>query len=221
VELAAINGTFNMAHPDPREREAGLRRLRRLAERAPLLSNPVITLCTGTRDAGHMWRAHPDNGTPEAWSAMLSTMEAAAAIAEECGVILAFEPEVSNVVDSPVKARRLLDTIGSPRLKVVMDAANVFHKGELPRMREVLEETFDLLGSDVAVVHAKDLQRDGEAGHAAAGTGFLDYDRYLWLLHGIQYEGPLILHSLGEAQVEQSATFLREKLLFAGHDRAA
>jgi len=47
-------------------------------------------------------------------------------IAEACDVTLAFEPEVANVIDSARKGRRLLDEMRSPRLKVVMDAANLF-----------------------------------------------------------------------------------------------
>jgi len=88
-------------------------------------------------------------------------------IAAENDVTLAFEPEVSNVVDSASKGRRLLDQMQSPYLKVVMDPANIFHQGELPRMREILPEAFDLLGEDIVIAHAKDLSRDGEAGHEA------------------------------------------------------
>src|SRR5436305_12847000 len=63
-------------------------------------------------------------------------------IARQAKVVLAFEPEVSNVVDSARKARRLLDEIGSPQLKVTMAPANLFHAGELPRMKEILDEAF-------------------------------------------------------------------------------
>jgi len=82
-------------------------------------------------------------------------------------VTLAFEQEVNNVVDSAQKARRLLDEIGSPHLKVTMDAANIFHAGELARMSEVLDRAFALIGKDIVLAHAKDLSRDGDAGHEA------------------------------------------------------
>jgi sugar phosphate isomerase/epimerase len=52
---------------------------------------------------------------------MLAAMQEALETAEEHGVMLAFEPEISNVVDSAEKGRRLLDEMCSPRLKVVMD----------------------------------------------------------------------------------------------------
>lgn len=212
LELAAVSGTFNMSHPDPEHRRDGLRRLEVLAAACQRLGTSIITLCTGTRDPEDMWRAHPDNDTPEAWRDTVQTIGQAVQIAERFGVTAAFEPEVANVVDSARKARRLLDEIGSPRLKVLIDPANLFHRGELPRMAEVLDEAFALLGKDIVLAHAKDLTRDGEAGHEAAGTGLLDYERYLGLLQRSGFAGAIILHSLKEAQLSDSVAFLRRKM---------
>lgn len=211
IAMAALSGTFNTIDPDRHRRQDGLRRLRELASACQRLGTSVITLCTGTRDPENMWRRHPGNDAPEAWEDLLASMRQAVQIAEETGVTLAFEPEVSNVVDTAQKARRLLDEMRSPRLKVVMDGANIFHRGELPCMREVLDEAFALLGPDIALAHAKDLDRDGEAGHLAAGTGLLDYDHYLSLLRAAGFGGALILHSLAESQVEGCLAFLRGK----------
>jgi sugar phosphate isomerase/epimerase len=212
IEMPAISGTFNMAHPDAAMRAQNLKRLRVLAGACRGLGTSVITLCTGSRDTQDMWRRHPDNDTPEAWRDMADCIGQALQIAEELDVTLAFEPEVANVIDSAAKGRRLLDEMRSPRLKVVMDAANLFHQGELARMPQVLAEAFDLLAADMILAHAKDLNHDGEAGHQAAGTGALDYDLYLRLLRAAGYDGPLILHSLEEAQVDLAVAFLRGKL---------
>jgi sugar phosphate isomerase/epimerase len=212
ITMSAISGTFNMIHPDMAERQAGLRRLRTLAAACESLGTSVITLCTGTRNTQSMWRSHPDNGSEDAWRDLVVSMHETAAIAEEYGVTMAFEPEVSNVIDSAQRARRLLDEIGSPYLKVVMDGANVFHKGELPHMTAILTEAFDLLGNDIALAHAKDLTEDGHAGNAAAGTGLLDYDLYVRLLHESGYTGALVLHGLSEAQTPGCIEFLRTRL---------
>jgi sugar phosphate isomerase/epimerase len=171
-----------------------------------------IHLCTGTRDRGSLWRRHPDNDSPEAWHDMAACVREATDIARQTRVVLAFEPEVNNVVNSAQKARRLLDEIGSPYLKVTIDPANLFHAGELPRMREILDEAFALVGKDIVLAHAKDLDHDGDAGHLAAGQGKLDYDRYLSLLHTQRFQGPLLLHGLSAAQVPGCVAFLRQKL---------
>lgn len=212
LTMSAVSGTFNMIHPDPHQRQIGLRRLEALAQACSDMGTGLITLCTGTRDPENMWRHHPDNVSPAAWNDLCGSMECAIEIAERNRVTLAIEPEVSNVVDSASKARRLLDEMGSPMLRVVIDGANLFHAGELPRMREVLSEAFDLLGDAIVLAHAKDLGRDGEAGHEAAGMGALDYDHYITLLNSIGYNGPLILHGLREEQVSSCVRFLLSKV---------
>jgi len=212
LAMGTISGTFNMIHPDREKRRDGLARLGVLASAARRLGTSVITLSTGTRDPDDMWRGHPENNTPEAWRDLVASMREALAIAEAHDVTLAFEPEVSNVIDSAVKARRLLDEFGSPRLKVVMDGANLFHAGERGRKHEILDEAFELLGPEIVLGHAKDLDRDGEAGQIPAGQGLLDYDHYLALFRKAGFGGPLILHSLAEGDVAGSVGMLREKL---------
>jgi sugar phosphate isomerase/epimerase len=210
LHMVALSGTFNMIHPDVNERQRGLQRLRVLASACRWLGTSVITLCTGTRDPHDKWRYHPDNASPEAWRDLTGSIHAALEIAEQYAITLAVEPEVSNVVDSPANARRLLDEMGSPRLKIIMDAANLFPAGTLPRQHEIMDEAFALLGDDVILAHAKDLSRDGEAGQEAAGTGLLDYDHYLGLLRESGFDGPLLLHGLAESQVGQAMQFLRQ-----------
>lgn len=212
IALAALSGTFNIIHPDIQERERGFQSLRTLAAASAHLGAALITFSTGTRNPDYMWGHHPENSSPAAWREMLESMATAVQIAADNDVTLVFEPEVSNVVDSARKARSLLDEMRSPNLKVVIDAANLFHTGALPRMAAILDEAFELLGPDIALAHAKDLERDGDAGNQAAGTGLLDYERYLSLLHAVGFEGALILHSLEEEQVPACRAFLKEKL---------
>jgi len=212
IKIAALSGTYNMIDPDIQKREAGLQKLRYVASQCKTLGTSVVTLCTGSRDPHSMWRAHPENNITAAWNDLVQSMEKALQIAEEYSVTLAFEPEVSNVVDSAQKARKLLDEMQSPYLKMVMDGANIFHKGELPKMRDILNEAFNLLGDDIALAHAKDLDRDGEAGNLAAGTGLLDFDQYLTLLKECGYEGAVVLHGLSEEQIPYCVQFLREKI---------
>ena len=209
IAMSAVSGTFNMAHPERAHRQRGLAGLKALAEHCQFLGTSVITLCTGTRNTESMWHPHPDNDTPQAWADLRETMAQALELAEASGVVLALEPEVSNVIDSPKKARRLIDELKSKRLKIVMDGANIFHSGELPRMRAILDEAFDLLGNDIVLAHAKDLDRDGAAGHLAAGEGKLDYAHYIAGFKKVHFDGPIILHGLTQAQAPRCIDFLR------------
>ncbi len=209
VEIAAVSGTYNMIHPDREIRQAGLRSLRVLASACKDMGTSVITLCTGSRDVDNMWRWHPENASPQAWSDLLSSLEAALRIAEEERVTLAFEPERANVVDSAAKGHALLVAMQSPRLKVIIDPANLVVSANKHEMRQVLDEAFDLLGEHIVIAHAKDRGEDDT--FRAAGEGMLDYDYYVHLLRSIAFEGPLILHGLSEAQVDEALRFVRSK----------
>lgn len=209
IRIGSVQGTFNMCHPDAEHRRAGLRRLRVLAEAFPRMA---IHICTGTRNEKSMWRPHPDNSTAQAWRDMAACVREAVEIARQSQAVLAFEPEVNNIVNSARMARRLLDEIGSAHLKVTMDPANLFPAGTLPRMKEILEEAFALVGKEIVLAHAKDLDHDGDAGHKAAGEGLLDYDLYMRLLRAQGFTGPLLLHGLSRAQVPGCVAFLRAKL---------
>ena len=83
-------------------------------------------------------------------------------------------------------------------------------------MRKILSEAVELLGPDIIIAHAKDLDHDGEAGHLAAGKGLLDYAYYLGLLQQAGFKGPLLLHGLAESEVDESVRFIRANLAAAG-----
>lgn len=210
IELAAISGTYNMIHPDSQMRQDGLHRLQTLAAACKSLGTTVITLCTGTYDPIDMWHWHPENASSQAWSKLLQTMEAALRIAEEEQVILAFEPEQANVVNSTERAHALLAAMQSPHLKVVIDPANLIVPGVEQEMSQILDEAFDLLGKYIVIAHAKD--RDASGKVCPAGGGILDYDRYLSLLRASAFTGPLIMHGLTEEQVETASKFLSERI---------
>jgi len=210
IEIAAVSGTYNMIHPDHQVRQAGLRRLRTLASTCHDMGTPIITLCTGSRDPENMWRWHPENASSQAWSDLLSSIEAALRIAEEEQVTLAFEPERANVVNTAAKGHALLAAMQSPSLKVVIDPANLILPGDKGQMSRVLNEAFDLLGEDIVIAHAKDRGTDDT--FQAAGGGILNYDQYLHLLHAVAFNGPLIFHGLSEGQVDAARRFLCVKL---------
>ena len=208
ITVDSVAGYTNMIDPDPARRAAGLRRLRGLIRAARAHGADKVALCTGSRDPHSMWRWNDANDDAGAWADLLRSLAACVEVAEQSGVTLVFEPEVNNVVHTARKARQILDELRSPRLQVVFDGANIYHRGELARQRELLTEAIDLLGGDIALAHAKDIEQDGDAGHAAAGTGQLDFGHYLGELRRSGYRGSILLHGLAERQVAASIRFL-------------
>jgi endonuclease/exonuclease/phosphatase family metal-dependent hydrolase len=105
---------------------------------ARAMGTRLVTLCTGTRDPHDQWRNHADNASPEAWRDLLIEMEKAVKLGEAHGVDLGIEPELANVVSSPAKARQLIGEIASPRLRIVLDPANLFEHGTAQEARDIV-----------------------------------------------------------------------------------
>ncbi len=210
VAISAISATYNMAHPDKRVRAAGLHRLAGIIGAARGCGVALVTLCTGTRDAEDMWRAHPDNGAPEAWRDLIAEMAKAAALAEAAGVALGIEPELANVVASAEAARRLIDELASPAIRVVLDPANLFEREAPERRRRVIASAIDLLADRIALAHAKD--RDAEGGLAPAGRGVIDFAHFIARLRAAGFDGDLIAHGLSEGEAPEVASFLAQAI---------
>ena len=214
VEIVAVSGTYNMIHPDPATREAGHARLATMAARCAEMSTRLITLCTGTRDPHDQWKEHPDNDTPEAWRDLLDSMARAVVIAEEHDVDLGIEPELANTVNSADKAFRLISEMQSPRLKIVLDPANLFEVATLEEQRRTVSHAIDLLADRIVMAHAKDRTPDGR--FATAGSGVLDYRHYLNHLKNVGFSGSLVTHGLAAAEAKTVAAFLGEHLKAIG-----
>ena len=212
MSIVGVSATFNMIDPDVRARSERLARFAIAAKGTRAVGCDLVTLCTGTRDPEDMWRAHPDNSSPLAWRDLLRSMEQVIAAAEQHDVYLGVEPETGNVVSSVRKARQLLDELQSRRVKIVLDPANLFHAGKVERVRDRIEEAFQLLGTDIAMAHAKELAPDGTVGTLAPGQGVLDWNYYLGTLAYMNFQGPIVMHGLAERDVADSVRFLRAKL---------
>jgi sugar phosphate isomerase/epimerase len=210
IGIAAVSATYNMIHPDPAVRQRGHASLATIAAAAPVMGTRLLTLCTGTRDAHDQWRAHPDNDTPQAWDDLVESMAIALSIADQHDVDLGIEPELANVISSPAKARRLIDELKSPRLKIILDPANLFEAQPLAEQRRIVAEGIELLADRIALAHAKDRDADGE--FATACTGVLDYDHYLACLAKAGFDGTLVTHGLKAEEAPGVARFLAAKL---------
>ncbi len=216
IGTAALSGTYNIIHADPRVVADGEAYVRALSEVAPFLETKIITLCTGTRDPGNMWAFHPDNRTAEAWRAMLAAMERLLLLTEGSGCIFGVEPEYNNVVHSAASARQLLDTLQTDRVKIIMDAANLLLHCPRDTMDTVLEEAFDVLGEDIVLAHGKDLKEEESHDDVVPGTGYVNFTHYLDLLNRSPYTGPLVLHGFSESQTPAALEYIGETMAALG-----
>ena len=213
IEIAAVNGTFNMAHPDPAIRDDGIARFKKIAASCAALGCKLVTLCTGTRNRESMWAPHPDNNTPEAWKDMARVLEQLLLIAEKYDVNLGIETEASNVINTAARARRLIEEFQSPRLKIILDAANLFSMGMAKRekVRSVISEGIELLAPWIVMAHGKDIMEGEGLVFTGPGQGIIDFYFFIRELAKIGYNGGMILHGIkNEKDIPACVDYMRK-----------
>ena len=100
--------------------------------------------------------------------------------AEQMGVLVAIEPVVRHIVCNPVRARRVLDEIASPNLRIILDPVNLLESYNYEEQDAIIDEALGLLGKDVAVVHVKDFViKDGRLVSVPVGQGQCHWDRIM------------------------------------------
>jgi sugar phosphate isomerase/epimerase len=208
LRIAALSGTYNMAHPDPAARMLSRQGFLNAMEAARRMGAPVVTLCTGSRDASDMWKHHAENSTAAAWRDLCEELEFALGAAESAGLKLAIEPEPGNVICDASAARRLLRELNSLRLGIVLDAANLLSAASLARQDRVIEEATDLLGGHVLLAHAKDIDASGRV--VPAGEGEVHLKRFVAALRSADFDGALIGHGFGPDKARAVARRLTE-----------
>lgn len=198
LALTAVNGTFNMAHPDAAVREEGVRRFEGFARAVKAMGCGMITLCSGTRSRLSLWTGDAGNESEAAWRDMAACMRAVSAIAEKYDLTLAIETEAGNIISTPELAERILREVNSPRLRMIMDCANLFHPGETKRdnVRAVIGHAFDVFGQHVVLAHGKDIAESDGIRFCAAGEGIVDFPYFVERLHEVHYQGVMMLHGI-------------------------
>jgi sugar phosphate isomerase/epimerase len=167
-----------MADPNTQQLEKTMHRYMAHIRFASLLGCGVVGTETGAPNETYTFT--PKCHTEEALKTLICNMRPVVRYAEQMGVIFAIEPVFRHIVWNPKLARRVLDEIGSPNLQIIFDPVNLLDISNYQSRQEIIDESIDLLGPDIAVVHLKDFQiKDGELVSVGCGLGEMDYTSIL------------------------------------------
>lgn len=124
---------------------------------------------------------------------LLDSVKRMAEAAERHNVWVGIEPVAEHTLNTPSLARRLLDTVGSDKLKIIFDPVNLVLPSTVHQQREIFAETFQLLGEQIEVVHLKDIVIEGnEKVWRKIGDGVIDYQFIFDWLHANKPQIPLL-----------------------------
>ena len=173
--IARYDNRGNFLSPDASEREDGMKSLRRAIELANLVETDGILLHPGQLTAEGTYE--------EAWDEFLALMKEIAPFAEEKGVSVGIENVWNKFLLNPREAREFVDAVGSDRIGIYLDTANMMFYGYPEHWIRGLQHR-------ITRVHFKDFVRrernfvplmDGDTDWAEVMKGLRDigYDRYV------------------------------------------
>ncbi len=175
LQPAVLGCYLNLCTPDESEYAVTLKKYEAHLRFAPMIGAGVVGTETG--NPNREYRYDPDRShTDEALEMFLRRAEPVVKAAEKLGAIFAIEPVYKHIVSTPKRARRVLDALASPCLRIILDPVNLLHPDNLDHRDEIIAEAIELLGEETDVIHIKDyvLQPDGGMKSLAAGKGEMD-----------------------------------------------
>jgi sugar phosphate isomerase/epimerase len=214
IQIAVLGCYINPLHPDPVTRMELIGWFKEHIRFARDFGCGLVALETGSLNADYS--PHSGNHSEEAFQGSLRTLAELIAEAEKFGVIVGIEAVTSHSVCTPAKMRQMLDSLASPNVQVVFDPVNLLSLENHSLQQAVVEESLQLFGDRIAVVHAKDfIPENGVLKTVRAGEGMFDYAP---LLRHLQKRKPgisILMEETGEDQVERVAAHLRNTLASA------
>lgn len=209
VQIAVLGCYINPIHPDPATRKALLGFFKEHLRVARDLGNSVVALETGSLNADYS--PHPDNHGEAAFRAMLESFAELVAEAEKFGVSVGIEGVTSHTVCTPARMRRVLDTIGSNNLQVVFDPVNLLSLENHREQDRVVQESLDLFGDRIAIIHAKDfVVEPGGLRAVRSGQGAFRHERLVEFIREHKPWVSILLEEASETTVEECAKFLNQ-----------
>ncbi len=175
----------NIASEDPALRARSIETLKRVIEFSALLESPYTQVLGG--------RGSYDLPEQDAWKRAREAFQILAETGEKYGVCLVIEEaskHTTNTVCSTPLTRKMIDEVGSPYFRAMLDNCATETAGEDFR------ECVRLLGNDFRHMHFAD---GNPGGHWIPGEGNLPLSRYLTILDEFGYEGAVTFELYNKA----------------------
>lgn len=193
--------------PDAAMREQVVGKVARGIDVAKQLGAHCCLIRTGSLSPRGSYSPHRENHSAASWERLVATMRQIADQAERVGQTVVIETHVLTILNSPEANVALVDTVGSDRIRIVMDYVNHFQTlMQVYNSGERLNQIFDVMGDVCPVGHCKDITvNDGFVVHFSEevpGEGELDLTTALRRWHALRPDGYMLLEHLSAPEPE-------------------
>lgn len=210
VQIAVLGCYFNMIHPDLVERKKGLERFKEHIRYARDFGCNIVATETGNVNAEIFYTE--ENFKEEPFLEVVESVRELVKEAEKFGVIVGVEAGVNHPVYSSKVMKRLLDSIDSNNLQVILDPVNLLTIDTYQNQEEIFQEAMDLFGDRVVILHAKDFViEDNQLVPTAVGKGLLNFDYILNVLKKKKPYMNILLEETKEPFISESVALLKDK----------
>ena len=204
VSIHSIGVYTNLIHPEDDERDANLAYFDAMME-----AGKAMDVRTFITEAGHYEPAEPQSGVPyylqeQVWRRMVETGKRLAELAEKHDATVLLEPFYRGFLTSAKRTRLFVEDIGSPRIRVLLDPANLLELNDQ-------EEMFAQLHPWIDCLHAKDRKLHVDRG-VAAGQGDLDYGEFVALAAKYAPHAPFVLEYVGPDDYQQALKLVQDAI---------
>lgn len=204
LDFAVLGCYLNLANPDAAQLKAIQEKYLANIRFAAHLGAGVVGTETGAPNVEYKFEEAC--WSEEALELFIKNLRPVVRYAEQMGVLLAIEPVVRHIVCNPVRARRVLDEIASPNLRIILDPVNLLEIYNYEKQDEIIDQAIELLGKDVAVLHVKDFQiKDGKLISVPVGQGQCHWDR---IMPYMKKEKPFMHATLEDTKPENAVAAL-------------
>lgn len=178
IDVAVLGCYLNLANPAPAQLKTIQEKYLANIRFAAHLGAGVIGTETGAPNVEYKFEEACWN--EESLHIFIKNLRPVVKYAEQMGVLMAIEPVVRHIVCNPARARRVLDEIASPNLRIILDPVNLLEVYNYEQQDAIFDEAIALLGKDTAVLHIKDFViKDGKFVSVPVGQGQCHWDRII------------------------------------------
>ena len=182
---------------------------------ARLLRAGVHLIRPGSLNPAGAWTPHPDNHTRESVDRFVDSLRQIGEDAVEQNVTVVVECHVVSIMRSPDVCADVVERVGSPGIRLVMDPVNHFESIDHAfNSTEHLNYIFDVLGPLSPIGHAKDLIVGNSLvthlDEGVPGDGLLDYTTFLTRFQEYNPDGYLLFEHIPPEQIPKATAFIKK-----------
>lgn len=205
----------NNIHPDMERRRRSFKYNVEACEAAERVGCPMVTTHAGNCSPESAIAPHKDNWTWETWKLVVEGMKQILKDTAGMKVELGIEAVNMTCMNNPRAHLQLIEDVGDPRIKVLLDPVNMISLRNYFRTTELINECFDLLGENIIAAHAKDTytlpnRMSAYITEVAPGRGVLDYETYLVKLSRLSNPRTLLIEHIPDDQYPEAKKFIED-----------